>query len=119
MGKPPKPAPWRQDVTGRLMRLDAKLDELVALVKGAAAKGDLNMATVREAVEALKAEVTPLTSAVDAVGALLDKQTQIIADLVAQGATAEEILAATNEIKAQKDEIVEATLRNTPAEPPA
>ena len=73
------------------------------------------MVHVQEKIDALKAEIEPLASAVDGLVTLIDGIVQDIEDAKDDPAELQEVLDG---IRSQKDKLVAATLKHTPAEPP-
>lgn len=107
--RPKPPAPTDNDPSyDRIVVV--KLDQILA-------NHHLILTEVRKMskdTDALVASVTDLRSASDAMEVLLDKifaMIQSAPDLAA-------VRKATNDLKAEKEEIIAATLRNTPAEEP-
>jgi len=76
---------------------------------------------LRDAVLALSAEIAPLTSVKDGVLALIDRQTQMIADLIASDQAPDEIIsqisAANEAIRAARIQLADDLAAHTPAAP--
>lgn len=105
-----------QELLTHIGIIERQLEGLTRLLVGFTRLYRQTEATEMGILDDVKTEVTSLTEASDAMEALLDKLHAKLQEALAAGDTAkaQEILDA---VKAEKESIIEATLRNTEADP--